>query len=379
MRRPEEAAAGRPRTAPEATACAGPGGPAPARPMREEPARAEPAPAALPVPTESAPAGPARGVLAHVVRADDAPGPTLVVRRDRLPPGALASGAELARLCQALARTPYAGVNKIALYGPSAGPARHAAALDYRFVQALPGGRFDFRTGCGHSLLACVVAEGRFGRTGGAVTVRALTTGDLVRCLRQPDGAYTLDFLRPPAAPGTLPTGRPVDLLDGVPATLVRYGNPYVLVDAAHLPPEALRSRLLDLRARAARHLGHPPASPLPKIALFTRTGPGTLAVRALTVGGWHPRLALTGAAAFAAAGAIGGTVVGGPVARLRTPGGGTVRVSAAPDRVRVHDKRARLLGHVELPWPEGPLAYPRNGVNAHPRGTAFARSPLSR
>ncbi|MFD0372591.1 hypothetical protein [Streptomyces sp. NPDC127114] len=332
-------------------------------------------------PEEGGRRGRSHGVLAHVVLAEDAPGPTLVVRRDRLPPGALASSGELARLRQALARTPYVGLNKIALYGPSAGT---AAELDYRFVQALPGGRFDFRAGCGHSLLACVVADGR---AGGEVTVRAVTTGDVVRCVAQGDGAYTLDFLRPPDAPGTLPTGRPVDVLDGVPVTLVRYGNPYVLVDARHLPvdarhlpvnarhlpadarhlpadarrlsadsphlpADALQARLLELRARAARLLGYPPESPLPKIALFTRTGPDRLAVRALTVGGWHPRLALTGAAAFAAAGAIGGTVVGGPVSRLRTPHGGTVTVSAAPDRVRVHHKRARLLQRLELPWP---------------------------
>ncbi|MFD5323790.1 PrpF domain-containing protein [Streptomyces sp. NPDC127092] len=311
-------------------------------------------------PEEGGRRGRAHGVLAHVVLAEDAPGPTLVVRRDRLPPGALASSGELARLRQALARTPYAGLNKIALYGPSAGT---AADLDYRFVQALPGGRFDFRAGCGHSLLACVVADGRAGRE---VTVRAVTTRDVVRCVPQGDGAYTLDFLRPPGVPGTLPTGRPVDVLDGVPVTLVRYGNPYVLVDARHLgadarhlpadsphlPADALQARLLELRARAARLLGYAPESPLPKIALFTRTGPDRLAVRALTVGGWHPRLALTGAAAFAAAGALGGTVVGGPVARLRTPHGGTVTVSTAPDRVRVHHKRARLLQRLELPWP---------------------------
>ncbi|MFF6774263.1 hypothetical protein ACFY8W_11935 [Streptomyces sp. NPDC012637] len=341
------------------------------------------------------------GVLAHVVLAEDAPGPTLVVRLDRLPPGALALSDELARLRRALARTPYAGLNKIALYGPSA---VGAAELDYRFVQALPGGRFDFRAGCGHSLLACVVADGHAGRE---VTVRAVTTGDVVRCAPQKDGAYTLDFLRPPDAPGTLPTGRPVDVLDGVPVTLVQYGNPYVLVDArhlpadparlpvdtghppfaghlpaytghppiaghlrahtghlaadgrhppvagtAHVPVDALQAWLLELRAQAARLLGYAPESPLPKIALFTRTGPGGLAVRALTVGGWHPRLALTGAAAFAAAGAIGGTVVGGPVSRLRTPGAGTATVSTAPDRVRVHHKRARLLQRLDLPWP---------------------------
>ncbi|MFD8642175.1 hypothetical protein ACFV14_17935 [Streptomyces zaomyceticus] len=298
---------------------------------------------------------------ATVVRAHDAPGPTLVLRLDLLPPGALALGGELTRLRHALARSPYPELNKIALYGRSA----HAGVdLDYRFVQILPGGGLDFRTGCGHSLLACVVADPRPGTE--PVTVRAVTSGDTVVCEpeREPErghgtepgpepradaGAYTLSFLRAPTAPGTLPTGRPRDLLDGVPVSLVRYGNPYVFVDARHLPGEGLRERLEGLRARAARLLGHPPHSALPKIAAFT-AGPDGIAVRALTVGGWHPRLALTGAAALAAAGALDGTVVPPVHGEVRTPGG-TVTVSAGPDRVRVHHKRADVLETLELPW----------------------------
>ncbi|MFI8963919.1 hypothetical protein ACIGO8_17600 [Streptomyces sp. NPDC053493] len=275
------------------------------------------------------------------MRAEDAPGPTLVVRGEQL---ALGAPAELAALRGALRATPYAGINKIALYGPSR---RTGADLDYRFVQALPAGRFDFRTGCGHSLLACVVAAAGPARP---VTVRALTTGDTVRCVPRP-GAYDLDFLRPPDAPGTLPTGRPADLVDGVPVSLVRYGNPYVLVDARHVrvPEHRLRPRLLEIRAHAGRLLGHPPHSPLPKIAVFRPT-PDGLSVRALTVGGWHPRLALTGAAALAAAGAIDGTVVPGPVTRILTPGG-PVTVSVAAGRVRVHHKRAHVLDRLHLPW----------------------------
>ncbi|MFE3071972.1 hypothetical protein [Streptomyces sp. NPDC059247] len=308
-------------------------------------------------------------VRATVVRARDAPGPTLVVRLDQLPAGALALGGELARLRRALAGTPYARLNKIALYGPAARPGRD---LDYRFVQALPDGRFDFRTGCGHSLLACVVAEGR----PGPVTVRAVTTGDTVLCTPEPGPVpphttpgppppppyapgpapstpYTLHFLRAPGAPGGLPSGRPVDVLDGTPVSLVSYGNPYVFVDVRHLSAhrgdDALRDRLLVLRAEAARLLGHPPHSALPKIAAFG-AGPGGLSVRALTVGGWHPRLALTGAAALAAAGALDGTVVPPVHGPVRTPGG-PVTVTAGPDRVGVHHKRADVLDRLELPW----------------------------
>ncbi|WP_051845632.1 hypothetical protein [Streptomyces globisporus] len=275
-------------------------------------------------------------VVATVVRAHDAPGPTLVLRGDQLPPRALASAEELTYLRHALAGTAYARLAKIALFDP--------VTLRYRFVQALPDDSFDFRAGCGHSLLACVVADGRRE----PVTVRSVTTGDTVFC--EPEGgAYTLHFLRAPTAPGTLPTGRPVDVLDGVPVSLVRYGNPYVFVDERHLPRRATYERLLALRAEAARLLGHPPTSALPKIAAFA-DGPEGLAVRALTVGGWHPRLALTGAAALAAAGAIDGTVVPAVRGPVRTPTG-TVTVSTAPDRVRVHHKRAEVLETLELPW----------------------------
>ncbi|MEU9699986.1 PrpF domain-containing protein [Streptomyces sp. NPDC047981] len=276
-----------------------------------------------------------------------------------LPPGALAAAPELAALRAALARTPYARLNKIALYGPSANP---GADLDYRFVQALPGGAFDFRTGCGHSLLACVVAAAR----PGPVTVRALTTGDLVRCTPEGapgrgTGAHTLRFLRAPTAPGTLPTGRPVDVLRGLPVTVVRYGNPYVFVAGRHLgvPTERallragddVRRALLALRADAARLLGLDERSALPKAAAFT-AHPAGIAVRALTVGGWHPRLALTGAAALAAAGALPGTVVPGLAGRpVRTPGGRTVSVRAGADHIAVRHKRATVLDRFALPW----------------------------
>ncbi|MFJ2785267.1 MULTISPECIES: hypothetical protein [unclassified Streptomyces] len=379
---PPQGAPPPPRDPPEPDAAPGKAsGAPPARPLRTPhgPRRNPCRPGAVRTTTAQATVVRTTTVRATVVRARDAPGPTLVVRLDQLPAGALALGGELARLRRALAGTPYARLNKIALYGPAARPGRD---LDYRFVQALPDGRFDFRTGCGHSLLACVVAEGR----PGPVTVRAVTTGDTVLCTPEPGPVpphaasgpppappyapgpppvpprtpgtapsppYTLHFLRPPGAPGGLPSGRPVDVLDGTPVSLVSYGNPYVFVDvrhlAAHRGDDALRDRLLVLRAEAARLLGHPPRSALPKIAAFG-AGPGGLSVRALTVGGWHPRLALTGAAALAAAGALDGTVVPPVHGPVHTPGG-PVTVTAGPDRVGVHHKRADVLDSLELPW----------------------------
>ncbi|MBT2454538.1 2-methylaconitate cis-trans isomerase PrpF family protein [Streptomyces sp. ISL-86] len=296
-------------------------------------------------------------MIATVVRAAGAPGPTLVVELSELPLGALALRTELRALREVLAGSRYDRLAKIALYGPSGAPGMD---LDYRFVQAMPDGTFDFRTGCGHSLLACVAAAG----ISGAVTVRAVTTGDQVVCVSEqpsagPVGSYTLHFLRAPDALGVLPTGRPLDWLDGVPVSLVRYGNPYVFVDARRLgirdrdqlfaAGEAILRRLLALRAHAARALGHPPHSALPKIAVVDYST-ATPAVRAVTVGGWHPSLALTGATALAAAAALSGTVVRALDGVVDTPGG-PVTVSSSPHRVSVHHKRAMVLRRLELPW----------------------------
>lgn len=296
-------------------------------------------------------------MIATVVRAAGAPGPTLVVELSELPLGALVLRTELRALRESLEGSRYGRLAKIALYGPSGAP---GTDLDYRFVQAMPDGSFDFRTGCGHSLLACVAAAG----SSGAVTVRAVTTGDEVVCAsEQPLGgapdAYTLHFLRAPDAPGVLPTGRPLDRLDGVPVSLVRYGNPYVFVDARDLgirsrdqlfaAGETILRRLLALRALAAEVLGHPPHSALPKIAAVDYSA-AIPAVRAVTVGGWHPSLALTGATALAAAAALCGTVVRPLDGVVDTPGG-PVTVSSTPNRVSVHHKRATVLRRLELPW----------------------------
>lgn len=296
-------------------------------------------------------------MIATVVRAAGAPGPTLVVELAALPLGALALRGELRALRESLEDAGHDRLAKIAFYGPSGAP---GTDLDYRFVQAMPDGGFDFRTGCGHSLLACVAAAG----PSGAVTVRAVTTGDEVVCLPEqlPAGTpdtYTLHFLRAPDAPGVLPTGRPLDRLDGVPVSLVSYGNPYVFVDARHLgirgrdqlfaAGEPVLRRLLALRSGAARMLGHPPHSALPKIAAVDHSA-ATPAVRAVTVGGWHPALALTGATALTAAAALAGTVVRPLAGAVDTPGG-PVTVSSTPHRVSVHHKRATVLRRLELPW----------------------------
>ncbi|MFJ9029456.1 PrpF domain-containing protein [Streptomyces sp. NPDC102274] len=322
-------------------------------------------------------------MIVDVVRVAGAPCPTLVIDRDRLPRGSLALRDELIALRRWLHRTGRGEIGKIALYGASHDPAHD---LDYRFVQSLSGG-FDFRTGCGHSLLACVVATGR----PGPVRVRALTTNDTVVCEPEPGGgAYTVRLNRPAPARPLLPTGRPVDSVDGLRVSLVDFGNPYVFVDTADLglpAPGDLRSaegdvldRLLRVRARAARLLGLPAHGALPKIAAVAAYGAGGLTVRAVTTTGWHPSLALTGAACLTAAATVPGTVphrlaghgrgaAPGPYTlRVDTPGGpvsASAHASAAAPAdakghasgsrlhaVGVHGKHATVLERaLPLPW----------------------------
>jgi 2-methylaconitate cis-trans-isomerase PrpF len=304
-----------------------------------------------------------RGVSADVVYAEGAPGPTLVLNRDELPSGSLASRAELTAVRRWLVRTGRGHIRKLGIYGASVDPAHD---LDYRFVQFLPDG-FDFRTGCGHSLLACVIGSGM----PGVVRVRALTTGDTVECVPEPGGGSTVRLLRSASFDSLLPTGRPLERLCGVPVSMVQYGNPYVFVDAHELGltteqalftagPASFR-RLVALREVAAAVLGYARHSALPKIAALGSYSPGRLSVRALTVPAWHPGIALTGATCLAAATAIPGTLPN----RLAPPTGSVSIVTADVPviasvtgqagglrSVAVHRKRAHIVERgLRLPW----------------------------
>lgn len=295
--------------------------------------------------------------------------------RARLPAGALATAYEMDALRTWLTRSDRTGIRKIALYGDSSEP---AFDLDYRFVQCLPGGGFDFRSGCGHSLLACVVAAGRLGS---ATRVRVVNTGlapDTAVCEPAADGTYTvhLDRTPPVGLADLLPTGLPREQIGAHSVSLVGLGNPYVFVAATDLglstKDELFHAdtdvfvRLLRLRAAAARRLGLPPRGALPKVAAVGAYDDGRLAVRALTEPGWHPALALTGTSCLAAAAIAPGTIpnllakragCAGRILRLDTAGG---TVSATPEttsagslrRVSVHGKRAVVLERaVSLPW----------------------------
>jgi 2-methylaconitate cis-trans-isomerase PrpF len=180
-----------------------------------------------------------------------------------------------------------------------------------------------------------------------------------------------LDFLDPGGA-GTgrlLPTGRPQDVLDGVPASLVDATNPMVFVRAADLgltgterpaaldADRALAARLEALRVAGARLMGLPGSAAVPKIALVAPPAPFTaldgtaygadradLVARVISMGNAHRAFALTAAMCLAVAAEIAGTVVQA-CAAARTPGdlrlghpSGVLPVAAA---VRVRDGEA--------------------------------------
>ncbi|SEK88870.1 PrpF domain-containing protein [Streptacidiphilus jiangxiensis] len=289
--------------------------------------------------------------FAALARAIGAPGPTLVLDADALP----ADGDELVdaltrirRRLPSLASTRGAGeVLKWALIAPSAHP---LFDVDYRFVQAMPDApdHFDLSGTCGHSLLAAVTAAAQAGRlpalrAGDRIRARVLNNGDQVVCQVDQASArhtvFTAHFVAPPGTRlGTL-------LRDG--GRVVRMANPYLFVDGARLgvrdrealfrgeQPE-LYATLERLRRRQAARLGWPLNGAFPKVAAVVPVAPGHLAVRALTVGGWHPELALTGAVCLAAASALHGTVPN----RLLAAAGG---VQTAPGRL-VIDTPARQV-----------------------------------
>lgn len=313
-------------------------------------------------------------MIGHLAYANGSPCPTLVLDARYLP-------RETAPLLDALADARRwlnsAGgghVLKIALVEPSRHP---LFDLDYRFIQALPDApnRFDLRGSCGHSILSSIVAAGRSGlvpRLGPGVRnrINVLNNGDHLVCevdeVNRDQVGFTVHFLHTPPKPISelLLTGEPRTVLDvdGAPLTvsLVSAGNPYVFVAAASIgvsttdelfadDPE-LFNRLSRIRAAAAAHLDWPADSVFPKIAVTMPAESGRVAVRAVSVPGWHPTLALTGAACLGAATGIAGTI---PWLSAREAGctDGLIEIETAGGRTTVTAATVARDGERELAW----------------------------
>src|SRR4029453_1676317 len=122
------------------------------------------------------------------------------------------------------------------------------------------------------------------------------------------EGTYVLDDLGATGAPivlrfiepagartgKLLPTGQPLDEIEGVPTTCIDFGNPVVLVKASDLGKSGyetkqaldadadLLARLESMRQAAAARMGLDPSNAgLPKVVLVTRPrAGGTIASR---------------------------------------------------------------------------------------------------
>jgi len=250
-------------------------------------------------------------------------------------------------------------LSKACLIGPSTHP---DADVDYTFAQVhVREPIVDYSGNCGN----CSAAVGPFAidedlvpAVEGETVVRihntntkklivahvpvaggeAATSGDFELPGVAGRGArIALDFLDPGGA-GTgrlLPTGRPRDVLDGLPASLVDATNPMVFVRATDLglagtespasidADRALTTRLEAIRVAAARLMGIPGSAATPKIAVvappraFTAldgTAHGAeqvdLVARVMSMGNCHRAFALTAAMCLGVATRIRGTVV---------------------------------------------------------------------
>ncbi len=273
-------------------------------------------------------------MTAFLARAAGAPGPTLVLDAAAAPGEDDALLSHLSRVRRGLRAGAVGDVLKLALISAASHP---MFDLDYRFVQGLPAGvdQFDTRGSCGHSILAAVLAAERLGLVqplwpGTKTRVRVLNNGDHVVCETDSvvrDGAtFTVHFLAQPRTrmASLLTTGQPAGAVAGGPngqarASQVSMGNPYLFVDATDLGVRSQEALFADdpalfdvldqMRMAAAVSLGWPPSGAFPKIAAIGRFHADRLSARALTVTGWHPGIALTGATCLATATAIPGTV----------------------------------------------------------------------
>ncbi|WP_433241336.1 PrpF domain-containing protein [Streptosporangium sp. CA-135522] len=311
-------------------------------------------------------------MIGHLAYAMGSPCPTLVLDARHLPREREPLLAALAEARRWLAAAGGEHVLKIALIQPSTHP---LFDLDYRFIQALPGdpAGFDLRGSCGHSVLSAITAAAEAGMLprlapGLRVRVNVLNNGDYLACevdeVSRETVRFTMHFLYTPPKPVSrlLLTGEPRTAVDvdgeRVEVSLVSAGNPYVFVSA----PDAgvsgtvelygddpgLFERLVRIRGAAAAHLGWPADSVFPKVAVTMPVAGGRIAVRAVSVPGWHPTLALTGAACLGAATGIAETIpwlaarqagCEGNGINVLTPGG-SVEVLAA---INVHDAQRRI------------------------------------
>lgn len=248
-------------------------------------------------------------------------------------------------------------INKVAIIGPATVP---GADVDYLFAQVrVREGIVDTSPNCGNMLAAVgpfAIEAGLVAATAGRTHVRIhnVNTGKLIDAtVATPGGRVTYEGeARIDGVPGTaapielsfpdaagartgrlLPTGRPVDRIEGIDVTCIDAAMPVMLVHAADLgwtgreaPSEfadsSFRARLEGLRIEAGRLMGFPNSTTMviPKPVLIAPAGEATLSTRYFMPHDCHSALAVTGAVAIATACLTPGTIAAEMVGPLAPP-----------------------------------------------------------
>lgn len=295
--------------------------------------------------------------------------------------------------------------SKVAIVGP---PTRPDADVDYLFAQVKVEDRIvDTSPNCGNMLSGVgpfAIEAGLVDAKPGATVIKIhnVNTGTLIDAkLQTPDARVTYDgSARIDGVPGTaapillafreavgarsgrlLPTGAPVEIIDGVEATLVDGAMPLVVMRAESLgvtgterPAELdadrrLMSRIETIRCEAGLRMGLGDVAgmvvPKPVLATTPRRG-GNMTVRYFMPASCHTALATTGAVSLALAAVTPGTIpalIAGPL--------------APPCDIGFEHPGGRLDVRVEPgESPDRPVAYVLRTARRLFEGSALVRRP---
>lgn len=254
--------------------------------------------------------------------------------------------------------------SKVAIVGPAS---RSDADVDYLFAQVVVGeSRVDFNQNCGNILAGIApfaIERGLVPVVDGETRVRVhmVNSKSLAAAAVQTpnrrvryDGAARIDGVAGSHAPvvidfldvagGTcgalLPSGRAVDMIEGIPCTLIDNGMPVVVMAASMLgrtgyetkarldADRDLKSRIEAIRLQAGKlmNLGDVAKKTVPKMTLVAppRAG-GAVATRTFIPHDCHASIGVLGAVTVATACAIPGSVAA-EIAQV--PAGPTKRLS---------------------------------------------------
>lgn len=264
--------------------------------------------------------------------------------------------------------------SKVAIVGPATVT---GADVDYLFAQVRIGERtVDTSPNCGNMLAAVgpfAIEAGLVPAADGLTRVRIhnVNTGKLIEArVVTPGGRVTYEGdASIDGVPGTaspirlaflnaagaktgrlLPTGAPVERIDGIEVSCIDAATPVMLVRAADLgksgvePADAYRTdrafmaRLEAMRVEAGRRMGFADVTslviPKPVLIAPARAG-GTLTTRYFMPHDCHRALAVTGAVAVATACITPGTITASLTGTIALPG--EIRLEHPSGRIAVH------------------------------------------